>query len=98
MQLVGRLTQEPGVPGLITGPATYFVSTSAGSRRAVVRYWQKYVYEVLVNRLGGLSPSMKSGLRLTDNLDMTLAVNPVKQQHNNKKIYIKINKFFKVLK
>ena len=28
-----------------------FVSPSAFSRRAVVSYWRKYVYEVLVNRL-----------------------------------------------
>ena len=28
---------------------------SADSRRAVVSYWRKYVHEVLVNRLGGLS-------------------------------------------
>ena len=32
-----------------------FVSPSAFSRRAVVSYWRKYVHEVLVNRLGGLS-------------------------------------------
>ena len=32
-----------------------FVSPSAFSRRAVVSYWRKYVNEVLVNRLGGLS-------------------------------------------
>ena len=32
-----------------------FVSPSAFSRRAVVSYWRKYVHEVLVNRLGGLT-------------------------------------------
>ena len=50
------------------------VSFSADSRRAVVRYWRKYVHEVLVNRLGGLSLPRKSVVRLTDRPDMTLAV------------------------
>ena len=36
------------------------------SRRAVVSYWRKYVHEVLVNRLGGLSLPRKSVVRLTD--------------------------------
>ena len=51
-----------------------FVSPSAYSRRAVVSYWRKYVHEVLVNRLGGLSLPMKSVVRLTDRPDMTLDV------------------------
>ena len=51
-----------------------FVSPSAFSRRAVVSYWRKYVHEVLVNRLGGLSLSRKSAGRLTDRPDMTLDV------------------------
>ena len=51
-----------------------FVSPSAFSRRAVVSYWQKYVHEVLVNRLGGLSLPRKSVVRLTDRPDMTLDV------------------------
>ena len=51
-----------------------FVSPSAFSRRAVVSYWRKYVHEVLVNRLGGLSLPMKSVVRLTDRPDMTLDV------------------------
>ena len=37
-------------------------------------YWRKYVHEVLVNRLGGLSLPRKSVVRLTDRPDMTLAV------------------------
>ena len=41
---------------------------------AVVSYWQKYVHEVLVNRLGGLSLPRKSVVRLTDRPDMTLDV------------------------
>ena len=48
----------------------------AFSRRAVVSYWRKYVHEVLVNRLGGLSLSRKSVVRLTDRPDMTLDVYP----------------------
>ena len=51
-----------------------FVSPSAYSRRAVVSYWRKYVHEVLVNRLGGLSLPRKSVVRLTDSPDMTLDV------------------------
>ena len=51
-----------------------FVSPSAFSRRAVVSYWRKYVHEVLVNRLGGLSLPRKSVVRLTDPPDMTLDV------------------------
>ena len=51
-----------------------FVSPSAFSRRAVVSYWRKYVHEVLVNRLGGLSLPGKSVVRLTDRPDMTLDV------------------------
>ena len=44
------------------------------SRRAVVSYWRKYVHEVLVNRLGGLSLPRKSVVRLTDRPEMTLDV------------------------
>ena len=44
------------------------------ARRAVVSYWRKYVHEVLVNRLGGLSLPRKSVVRLTDRPDMTLDV------------------------
>ena len=51
-----------------------FVSLSAFSRRAVVIYCRKYVHEVLVNRLGGLSLPRKSVVRLTDRPDMTLDV------------------------
>ena len=51
-----------------------FVSPSAESRGAVVSYWRKYVHEVLVNRLGGLSLPRKSVIRLTGRPDMTLDV------------------------
>ena len=50
------------------------VSPSADSRGAVVSYWQKYVHEVLVNHLWGLSLPRKSVVRLTDCPDMTLDV------------------------
>ena len=51
-----------------------FVSPSADSRGAVVSYWRKYVPEVLVNRLEGLSLPRKSVVRSTDRPDMTLVV------------------------
>ena len=63
-----------------------FVSPSAFSRRAVVSYWRKYVHEVLLKRLGGLSLPRKSVVRLTDRPDMTLDVyrgrKTTKQQHD----------------
>ena len=49
-------------------------SPSAFSRRAVVSYWRKYVHEVLLNHLGGLSLPRKSVVRLTDRPDMTLDI------------------------
>ena len=51
-----------------------FISPFTDSRGTVVNYWQKYVQEVLVNRLGGLSLSRKCVVRLTDRPDMTLDV------------------------
>ena len=47
---------------------------------------RKYVHEVLVNRLGGLSLPRKSVVRLTDRPDMTLDVyrgreTRIQQQH-----------------
>ena len=48
--------------------------TFPDSRRAVVSYWCKYVHEVLVNRLGGLSLPRKSVVRLTDHPNMTSAI------------------------
>ena len=62
---------------LVGGPGfDTFVSPSADSRGAVVSncYWRKYVHEVLVNHLGGLSLPRKSVVRLTDRPDMTLDV------------------------
>ena len=71
---IGHLTRKSGVLGSIPGLQHTFVSLSFFSRRAVVSYWRKYVHEVLVNRLGGLSLPRKSVVRLTDRPDMTLDV------------------------
>ena len=83
-QSVGHLTRKSG--SWVRYPVWQhtFVSPSAFSRRAVVSYWRKYVHEVLVNRLGGLSLPRKSVVRLTDHPDMTLDVYwDVKQQYNS---------------
>ena len=71
---VGHTTRKSWVLGSIPSLANTFVSPSAFSRRAVVSYWQKYVHEILVNCLGGLSLPRKSVVRLTDRPDMTLDV------------------------
>ena len=73
-QSVGHLTRKSGVLGSIPSLAAYFRFSSAFSRRAVFSYWRKYVHEVLVNRLAGLSLRRKSVVRLTDRPDMTLDV------------------------
>ena len=85
-QWVGHLTRKLVVLGSMPGLATYFVSPSTFSRRAVVSYWRKYVQEVLVNHLGGLSLPRKSVVRVTDRPDMTLDVyrgrkTTIKKQH-----------------
>ena len=73
-----------------------FVSPSAFSRRAVVSYWRKYVHEVLVNRLGGLSLPRKSVVRLTDHPNMTLDVyrgrKTTMQQQQSNKMIVKLTK------
>ena len=75
--LTSAILQPFSYFGLLPGSPVWqhtFVSPSAFSRRAVVSYWRKYVHEVLVNRLGGLSLPRKSVVRLTDRPDMTLDV------------------------
>ena len=72
-QSVGHLTRKSEVLGLIPGLATYFRFFFC-SRGAVVSYWRKYVHEVLVNHLRGLSLPRKSVIRLTYRPDMTLEV------------------------
>ena len=71
---VARLTQEPDVRVRYPVQPHIFLSPSADSRRAIVSYWRKYVHEVLVNRLGGLSPPRKNVIRLTDRPNMTIDV------------------------
>ena len=74
-QSVGHLTHKSGVLSSIPGLATYFrFSFRFFKIRTVVSYWRKYVHEILVNRLGGLSLPRKSVVRLTDRPDMTLDV------------------------
>ena len=74
-QSVGYMTRKSDVLGSIPNLATYFrFSFRCFSRGAVVSYWRKYVHEVLINRLGGLSLPRKSVVRLTDRPDMTLDV------------------------
>ena len=53
---------------------------SADSKGAVVSYWCKYVHEVLVNGLGGLSLPRKSVVKLTDK---TLDVYCGRKKNNN---------------
>ena len=75
MQSVGHLTRKlEALGGLYPVWPHNLVSPSADSRGAFVSYWRKYEHEVLVNRLGGLSLSRKSVVRLTDRPDMTLDV------------------------
>ena len=86
MQSVGHLTLKSEVLVSIPVWPHTFVSPSADSRRTLVSYWRKYVHEVLVNRLGGLSLPRKSVVRLNDRPDMTLDVyrgHKTTTQHNN---------------
>ena len=64
--------------------------------RAVVSYWRKYVHEVLVNRLGGLSLPRKSVVRLTDRPDMTLDVYRGRKTTNQQQIYKSGEDFLKI--
>ena len=80
-QSVGHLTCKSGVLGSIPGLATYFRFSFRFFKKGscqlltyLLSYWRKYMHEVLVNRLGGLSLSRKSVVRLTDRPDMTLDV------------------------
>ena len=75
--LVGpRSSENSASDSTVRGPGfdTRFVSPCADSIRAVVSYWRKYVHEELVNRLGGLSLPRKNVVRLTNRLDMIVAV------------------------
>ena len=85
-QSVARLTHEPEIPGSIPSPTTHtFISSSADSRRAVVSYWQKYVHEVLVNRLGGLRKVGKTlRNRLNEVQDLIKDISCKKGQHKRR--------------
>ena len=84
-----RLSFMVGTKHLLPGLATYFRFSFRFSRRAVVSYWRKYVHEVLVNRLGGLSLPRKSVVRLTDRPEMTLDVYcGRKTTNNNNKAFV----------
>ena len=75
LQSVGHLTRKSGVLGSIPGLATYFCFSFRFFKKDSCQLsWRKYVHEVLVNRLGGLSLPRKSVARLTDRPDMTLDV------------------------
>ena len=73
-QSVGHLTHKSGVLGSIPGLATYFHFSFRFFKKGSCQLLAKVVYEVLVNRLGGLSLPRKSVVRLTDRPDMTLDV------------------------
>ena len=86
-QSVGHLTRKSGVPCSIPGLATYFRFSFRFLKKGSFSYLRKYVHEVLVNRLGGLSLPRKSVVRLTDRPDMTLDVyrgrkTTIQQQYN----------------
>ena len=83
-QSVGHLTRKSGVLGSISGLAIYFRFSFRFFKKGSCQLLAKYVHEVLVNRLGGLSLPRKSVVRLTDRPDMTLVFTvDVKQQYNN---------------
>ena len=73
---VGHMTRKSGAWVRYPVWQHTFVSPSAFSRREVVSYWRKYVHEVLVNRLGGLSLPRKSVVRLTDRPDSDVPLIP----------------------
>ena len=73
-QSVGHLTRKSGVLGSIPGLTTYFPFAFRFFKKGSCQLLVKVCAEVLVNRLGGLSLSRKSVVRLTDRPDMTLDV------------------------
>ena len=72
-QSVGHLTPKSGVLDSIPGLATYFRFSFRFFKKGSCQLLAKVLHEVLVNRLGGLSPR-KSVVRLTDRPDMTLDI------------------------
>ena len=65
-QSVGHLTRKSGVLGSIPGLATHFRFSFHFFKKGSCQLLAKYVHEVLVNRLGGLSFPRKSMVSLTD--------------------------------
>ena len=73
-QSVRHLTHKSEVLGSVPGLATYFRFSFRSFKRGSCQLLAKYVHEVLVNRLGGLSLPRISVVRLTDRPDLTLDV------------------------
>ena len=84
-QLVAYLTQEPEVPGLIPGRATYFCFSYHRIMKGSCQYWRKNEHLVLVNCSSGLILPRNSLVRLTDCTYLTMAIycgrKATKQQH-----------------
>ena len=85
---VGRAPRKSEVLGSIPGLATYIRFPLRTNRR-------KYVHEVLVNRLGGLSLPRNSVVRLTGRPDMTLDVyrgrkTTTQQQHQQQQYVVQM--------
>ena len=84
----------PRGPGFNTRSGhIYFRSPSADIRGTVISYWQKYVHEVLVNRLGGLSLIRKSVATQHDTLDVYRGRKTTNKQHHLRKL----SSFWKVI-
>ena len=64
-------TQEPEVPSLVSGRATYFRFSFGWFKKCSCQLLVKYVHEVLVNCLDSLSLPRKGVVRLTDSSNMT---------------------------
>ena len=73
-QSIGHLTRKSGVLGSIPGLATYFRFSFHFFKKGSCQLLAKVCDQVLVSRLGGLSLSRKSVVRLTDRPNMTLDV------------------------
>ena len=69
-----KATNRLDTPKMTNGVIQHITMEESTSRQWVNLYLYKYVYEVLVNCLGGLSLPRKSVVRLTDRPDMTLDV------------------------
>ena len=87
-QSVGHLTRKSRVLGSIPGLATYFRFSFRFFKKGSCSYSQKYVHEILDNRLGDLSRPRKSVVRLAGRPDMTLDVyrgrkTTIQQQQQN---------------